>query len=163
MKCAPRRGAIITRRVAEPRFPEKAWLREARACSACSLKSGPVKTGPTGPLATALGCTWGDNVICRSVPVVRFLAQSRRPDPHAQGGSGLRDYLGVLGLRNRGLQPPQPPPWIRPCTHFTATWIKRTDLCVWFVPWSRPVPHPATLYLIFGATVLRLPMESHLR
>ena len=58
---------------------------------------------------------WGDNVICRSVPVVRFLAQSRKPDPHAQGGSGLRDYLVVLGLQNRGLQPPQPPPWIRPC------------------------------------------------
>ena len=38
--------------------------------------------------------------------MVRFLAQSRKPDPHAQGGSGLRDYLGVLGLRNRGLQPP---------------------------------------------------------
>ena len=42
--------------------------------------------------------------------MVRFLAQSRKPDPHAQRGSGLRDYLGVLGLRNRGLQPPQPPP-----------------------------------------------------
>ena len=37
-------------------------------------------------------------------------------------------------------------------THFNAAWIKPTDLCVWFVPWSHPVTHPATLYLIFGAT-----------
>ena len=54
--------------------------------------------------------------------MVRFLAQSRKPDPHAQGGSGLRDYLGVLGLRNRGLQPPQPPPWIRP---WASYWFNR--------------------------------------
>ena len=42
---APCSGATLSREGVAPRG------------SACSLKSGPVKTGPTGPLATALGCT----------------------------------------------------------------------------------------------------------
>ena len=43
---APCSGATLSREGVAP-----------RGRSACSLKSGPVKTGPTGPLAMALGCT----------------------------------------------------------------------------------------------------------
>ena len=42
--CSFVRGATLSREGVAPRG----------ACSACSLKSGPVKTGPTGLLATAL-------------------------------------------------------------------------------------------------------------
>ena len=103
---APCSGATLSREGVAPRGPcvqrmlTEKWSGENRTN----------RTAGYGPGLYIHKIIWGDNVICRSVPVVRFLAQSRKPDPHAQGGSGLRDYLGVLGLRNRGLQPPQPPP-----------------------------------------------------
>ena len=70
---------------------------------------------------------WGDNVICRSVPVVRFLAQSRKPDPHAGrvwlARLSWRPWPTKQGVATPSTPPPPPPPGSAPgimtsyCTH----------------------------------------------